>query len=252
DQEMSYNNPWARLASSFQESKESMMQIQLEMEHRFTGKLEGFTAWGLYNAQRKTYYSHTRSSLPFYYALANTIDGSYRLLALNPDSGTEYLDYRGGGRTSEATQYGEVRLTYNKTLNDVHSLDGALIGTIRDATGTFNFNEDVADQLTLALPRRNISTAGRIAYGYDSRHVAQHAYGLNGRGRLAQDNRGGFFPTAAVRWSVSNEKFWSGLADKITTLSLRGPYGEVGTDAIGAAGDRFFYLSHINMNPQAT
>ncbi len=252
DQEMAYGNPWAMLASSFQESRESMMQIQLEMEHRFTGKLEGFTAWGLYNAQRKSYYSHTRSSLPFYYALANTIDGSYRLLALNPDSGTEYLDYRGGGRTSEATQYGEVRLTYNKTLNDVHNLNGALIGTIRDATGTFNFNDDVADQLTLALPRRNISTAGRIAYGYDSRYFAEFAYGLNGTERFAENNRWGFFPTVGVSWSVSNEKFWSGLEDKITTLRLRGTYGEVGNDAIGAAADRFFYLSQINMNASAT
>src|SRR5690606_38344423 len=72
DPEGSYNNPWAMLASSFQQSRESMMQVQLEMDHKFTGKLEGLTAWGLYNVQRKSYYAHTRSSLPFYYSLANT------------------------------------------------------------------------------------------------------------------------------------------------------------------------------------
>lgn len=252
DQEGTYDNPWATLASSFQESKESMMQIQTEVDHKFIGKLEGLTAWGLYNSQRKTYYAYTRSYNPFFYSLANTIDGSYRLTALNPDSGTEYLNYNGGRRLSEATQYGEIRLTYNKVLNGVHDLSGSLIGTMRDATGTFDFNDDIADQLTLALPRRNISTAGRLAYGYDSRYFAEFAYGLNGTERFAENNRWGFFPTVGATWAVSNEKFWSGLKDKITTLRFRATYGEVGNDAIGSTADRFFYLSQINMNSSST
>src|SRR5690606_16779694 len=178
DPEGSYTNPWAVLASSFQESRESMMQVQLEMDHKFIGKLEGLTAWGLYNAQRKAYYAHTRSSFPFYYSLANTIDGSYRLIPLNPDTGTEYLNFLGGGRTVVATQYGEVRLTYSKLLNGKHDLSGSLIGTIRNATGTINYDERVSDQLQAALPRRNISSAGRLAYGYDSRYYVEFAYGL--------------------------------------------------------------------------
>ncbi|WP_257668327.1 SusC/RagA family TonB-linked outer membrane protein [Parapedobacter tibetensis] len=252
DTEMSMTNPWAILASSFQESRESMMQVQLEMDHKFTGKLEGLTAWGLYNAQRKGYYDHTRSSFPFYYSMANTIDGSYRLLPLNPDSGTEYLNYVGGGRRVEATQYGELRLTYNKILNGKHDLSGSLVGTIRNATGTINVFTDVADLLQIALPRRNISTAGRFAYGYDSRYYAEFAYGLNGTERFAERNRWGFFPTVGASWVISNEAFMSGLKDKITTLRLRGTYGEVGNDQIGSDIDRFFYLSQIDMNAGAS
>ncbi|GGG85802.1 SusC/RagA family TonB-linked outer membrane protein [Parapedobacter pyrenivorans] len=252
DTEMSMTNPWANLASSFQESRESMMQVQLEMEHRFIGKLEGFTAWGLYNAQRKGYYDHTRSYAPFYYSMANTIDGSYRLLPLNPDTGTEYLDYVGGGRRVEATQYGELRLTYNKVLGGKHDLSGALVGTIRNATGTINVDTEVADLLQIALPRRNISTAGRFAYGYDSRYYAEFAYGLNGTERFAEHSRWGFFPTVGASWVVSNEKFMSGLNDAISTLKLRGTYGEVGNDAIGSDVDRFFYLSQIDMNAGAS
>src|SRR5690606_22501944 len=110
------------VVSSFQESKESMMLLQLEMDHQFTGALEGLSAKGSFNAMRNAYYSQTRAYKPFYYSLANTIDGSYQLTALNPDGGTEFLNFNSGGRTVSASQYGDVRVQYNRTLNDKHDL----------------------------------------------------------------------------------------------------------------------------------
>src|SRR5690606_15457062 len=44
-----YNNPLANVVSSNKESKESMMLLQMEMDHKFTGSLEGLSAKGTFN-----------------------------------------------------------------------------------------------------------------------------------------------------------------------------------------------------------
>ncbi len=242
-----FTNPLARVVSSFKESKESMVLLQLEMDHKFRGKLDGLSAKGTYNVMRNAYYDLNRGYTPFYYTHATTVDGSYTLLPLNSDQGTEYLTYNDGARTVNAAQYGELRLQYNKIFNGVHDLNALLVGTMRAETGAASFDLRVSDRLQASLPRRNISSAGRLAYGYDSRYFVELNYGYNGTERFAKHNRFGFFPSVGAGWMVSNEAFMSGVKDIFTTLKLRATYGKVGNDQIGSLYDRFFYLSQVNM-----
>jgi TonB-linked SusC/RagA family outer membrane protein len=242
-----YTNPYAAIVSAYKEYSTSTMSLQMEFDHQFTGKLEGLFAKGMYNTKRDSYYEIYRSYNPFYYMPATTLDGSYQLMALNPDSGTEYLTYSEGKRTIESSQYGEIRLGYNKMFNDVHDLNVLLVGSLRSETGVIDMNENVSDRLQASLPRRNISTAGRLAYGYDSRYFFELNFGYNGSERFAKHNRFGFFPSVGGGWMVSNESFMESLADVLTTLKLKATYGKVGNDEIGSDYDRFFYLSQINM-----
>lgn len=243
-----YFNPYAQIVSSFREDSKSMMLMQMEFEHKFTGALEGLFARGIYNTKRDASYYFARSYNPFYYTPATTLDGSYKLTALNPDSGTEYLDYNPGRRTVISAQYGELRLGYNTVLNDVHDINALLVGTIRSEAGAIYADNRASDDIQSTLPRRNISTAGRLAYGYDSRYFLELNFGYNGSERFAKKNRYGFFPSVGAGWMVSNEAFMEGINDIISTLKLKATYGKVGNDAIGATWDRFFYLSQINMN----
>lgn len=247
DPEETFINPLAQVVSSFQETKQSLMLLQLEMNHKFTGALDGFSLKGTYNVLRKAYYAITRGYTPFYYAPATTIDGSYKLYAINPDEGTEYLTFRPGSRTINAAQYGELRLGYNKTFNEKHDVNAMFVGTIRSETGATAIDARVSDALQASLPRRNLSSAGRIAYGYDSRYFLELNYGYNGTERFAKKNRFGFFPSVGAGWMISNEPFMKGANDIITTLKLRATYGKVGNDQIGSLWDRFFYLSQIDM-----
>lgn len=243
----SYTNPLAQVVSGYQESATSMMLLQMEFEHKFTGKLDGFFAKGIYNVKRNSYYNNSRSYNPFYYSLANTIDNSYVLTPLNSDTGTEYLTFSEGLRTVVSTQYGEFRLGFNKTINSIHDFNILLVSTIRSESGATVINADISDKLQASLPQRNLSTAGRFAYGYDSRYFLEFNFGYNGTERFAKNNRFGFFPTVGAGWLVSNEKFMVGLKDVITTLKLKATYGKVGNDQIGSSYDRFFYLSQIDM-----
>lgn len=246
-----YVNPLAQVVSSNKESKESTMLVQLEMDHKFTGPLEGLSARGTFNVMRKGYYQLERSYSPFYYTPVSTVDGAYSLLALNPDSGTEYLTYGNDRRQVNASNYGEMRLSYSKLLNGVHDISGLLVGTIRNESGSLNYEalyNGPSDLVQASLPMRNISTAGRVAYGYDSRYFAEFNFGYNGTERFAKRNRWGFFPTIGAGWVISNEPFMANVKPVLSNLKLRGTYGKVGNDAIGPVNDRFFYLSQINMN----
>src|SRR5699024_3064124 len=106
----------------------------------------------------------------------------------------------------------------------------------------------VAGDLQLSLPSRNFGLSGRTTYSYDSRYFMEFNFGYNGSERFHESNRYGFFPSAGLAWSVSNESFWEPLKDKINNFRLRATYGIVGNDAIGSASDRFFYLSNVNMD----
>lgn len=241
----SFNNPLAQIVSGYSETSSSMMLMQMELDHKFNGRLEGLFAKAVYNVKRDAFYYLTRSYNPFYYHPATTIDGSYKLMALNPDTGTEYLDFSGGGRNITATQYGELRLGYNKVFNDVHDINALLVGTIRNESGITN---EAATALQATLPRRNLSSAGRLAYGYDSRYFVELNFGYNGTERFAKKHRFGFFPSAGAGWVVSNESFMSGAKQVISNLKLKATYGLVGNDQIGSKYDRFFYLSLIDMS----
>ncbi|HBX21692.1 MAG TPA: SusC/RagA family TonB-linked outer membrane protein [Porphyromonadaceae bacterium] len=250
DEVGTYTNPLAQILSAYEEKSESMMLMQMEFDHKFTGSLEGLFAKAVYNVKRNSFYRLSRSYKPFYYSLATTLDGSYQLTPLNPDDGTEYLDYddKQSTKTVTATQYGELRLGYDKTINDVHDINTLLVGTIRNESGIGDPKLLDYNGLYATLPRRNISTAGRLAYGYDSRYFFEFNFGYNGSERFAKKYRFGFFPSIGAGWMVSNEKFMSGVKDVISTLKLKGTYGIVGNDVIGNKYDRFFYLSRVNMS----
>ncbi len=241
----SYLNPTAVLASNYLTSKQSTMLLQLEMEHKFSGALKGLSATGVYNVTRKAYYAQSRGYSPFYYTPVNTLDGSYQLLALNPDGGTEFLTFSTGARTVDVLQYAEGRLSYNKTFNNVHDFNTTLVGTIRSATQAINASGGRALQASLA--QRNISSAGRFAYGYDSRYFLEFNFGYNGSERFAQKNRWGFFPSVGAGWLISNEAFMQNAKDVINTLKVTATYGKVGNDQIGDVYDRFFYLPQVEM-----
>ncbi|MDR2039386.1 MAG: TonB-dependent receptor [Bacteroidales bacterium] len=237
-----YSNPYAQIISSYKEEKKSMMFSQLELEHSFDGPLKGLFVQGIYNIKRNSEYDLNRSYRPFYYTPVATADGSYLLYCYNPDTGTNYLDYNFGNRRISSSMYGEFRIGYNKVFNEKHDLNLLLLGAIRSETDT------KVTTLQESLPKRNINSAGRVTYGYDSRYFIEANFGYNGSERFSKSKRFGFFPSIGAGWMVSNEVFMEGLKKVIPRLKLKATYGLVGNDAIGDKKDRFFFQSQIEMN----
>lgn len=240
-----YINPYADMVKGYKDYTRSLMMAQFELRQKLDFITEGLNLRGLFSTNRTSYFNVTRSYNPFYYGVQdyNGQYDTYNLYKLNPDSGTEYLGYSEGKKDITAATYGELALNYDKTFDKKHGVSGLLVATMRD------YIEANAGSLTLSLPSRNMGVSGRFTYSYDSRYFSEFNFGYNGSERFSKNERFGFFPSVGGAWYVSNEPFWNGkLNDIISKLKVKATYGIVGSDAIGSRGDRFFYLSEVNMN----
>lgn len=79
----------------------------------------------------------------------------------------------------------------------------------------------------------------RVTYNYDLRYFAEFNGAYNGSEKFGPNYRFAFFPSAAVGWMISNEKFMQNLYF-INTLKLRASYGQVGNDNIDG---RWLYMT---------
>ncbi len=71
----------------------------------------------------------------------------------------------------------------------------------------------------------------RFNYAYADRYIATLTGRVDGSSRLAEGNKYGFFPSAALAWRVVDEPFMRDR-DRVTELKLRASYGVTGNTAI--------------------
>lgn len=81
---------------------------------------------------------------------------------------------------------------------------------------------------------------GRVTYNYDNRYMAEVNVGYNGTEQFAEGKRFGLFPAVSAGWVPTSEK-WFPQNDIFTFMKIRGSYGEVGNDRLGASR-RYYYL----------
>jgi len=243
--ERSFLNPYADMVRGYKDYTRSLMMAQMEIKQNLSFLTEGLRFRTMFNTNRISRFDIERSYTPFYYDLDyyDRRTGNYSIYSFNENSGTEFLDFdlNEGLRQQSSVFYMESALDYNRIFNQKHSLSGLLVNIMRSEMSA------QASSLQLSLPHRNIGLSGRGTYAYDSRYFVEFNFGYNGSERFHKSKRWGFFPSAGVAWSVSNEKFWEPIKDKVNNFRLRATYGVVGNDAIGSASDRFFYLSEVNM-----
>ena len=239
-----YLNPYADMTRGYKDESRSSVIASVELKQDLSFIMEGLTARAMGNTHRESFYNVRRAYNPFYYSLSGydaQID-RYTLFALNPNQGTEYLEYYEGDKIITSSSYFEGSLNYNRTYMEKHTVTGMLVG-IRRELRLAN-----AGNLQRSLPYRNLGLSGRFTYSYDSRYFTELNFGYNGSERFAAKERFGFFPSMGVGWILSNESFWSPLKKVFNKLKVKGTFGLVGNDAIGSADDRFFYISQVNMN----
>jgi TonB-linked SusC/RagA family outer membrane protein len=143
----------------------------------------------------------------------------------------------------------ENTLTYSKTYNKVHSFSALAGFTLQRemaesvGAGNTNFFSDVTQYYNLgngALPTTPSSDysrwsmasfLGRINYSYADKYLATVSARYDGSSRFGTNNRFGFFPSAALAWRVSQEKFLKDVS-WLSDLKLRTSYGKTGNQEI--------------------
>jgi len=239
-----YLNPYADMIRGYKDESYNNFLATVEVKQDLGFIAEGLNVRILGNTSRYSFYNLERKYNPFYYTLGNYDFQSdqYTLIALNPNQGTEYLEYNEGNKVITNATYFEASLNYNTTIDDIHEISGMIIGISRE------LKYANAGDLQRSLPYRNLGVSGRFTYAYDERYFSEFNFGYNGSERFAKSERFGFFPSFGFGWYMSNEDFMSSTSDVITKLKLKSTYGLVGNDQIGSAEDRFFYISQVNLN----
>ncbi|MDR1370384.1 MAG: TonB-dependent receptor [Dysgonamonadaceae bacterium] len=238
----SYINPYAEMVKGYKDYSKSKIDAQFELSQNLDFITKGLSIRGLFNTSRYTYFDVSRYYNPFYYEIDyyNKADNLYTLKELNEFSGSEYLGYSEGQKDVVSSTYIEVMGNYNRTFADNHAVSGMLVLVMN---GSLSGN---AGDIQLSLPHRNLGLSGRTTYSFKGKYFGEFNFGYNGSERFSKKHRFGFFPSAGLSWTISNEEFWN--VPSISNLKIRGTYGLVGNDAIGTEYDRFFYLSNVDMN----
>jgi TonB-linked SusC/RagA family outer membrane protein len=78
-----------------------------------------------------------------------------------------------------------------------------------------------------------VSQMGRLNYGYDERYLATFTVRRDGSSRFGANHKYAVFPSAALAWNASNEKFFP-FKGTVNTAKLRLTYGASGNEAVPA------------------
>lgn len=139
-------------------------------------------------------------------------------------------------------------LTYINTWNDVHNLTATAVweatksktqGLTGSATNLLTesvtwYNLSVGSTTTASNSYTDwglLSAVGRVMYNYDNRYLVTATFRADGSSRF-QNKKWGYFPSVALAWTISNEKFFENLKPTISNLKLRTSYGVVGNQDI--------------------
>jgi TonB-linked SusC/RagA family outer membrane protein len=132
------------------------------------------------------------------------------------------------------------RLSYQGQLNwartfDVHSVS---------AMGVFKREEYARGSM---FKNYREDWVFRATYDYDSRYLIEANGAYNGSEQFGPGYRFDFFPSLALGWYISNEKFFN--VDWIDRLKLRYSIGKVGDDKV--SGSRWLYSSQLGYGGRA-
>lgn len=139
-------------------------------------------------------------------------------------------------------------LTYSQTFADVHDLS-VMLGFeaseskwnntslikknfttddifVMTNDGEFVSNEGYKDRATTA------SIFGRVNYTFDNRYLLTATLRRDGSSKFGENHKWGTFPSVAVAWRISQEKFMQGSVAWLDNLKLRLGYGKVGNSNI--------------------
>ncbi|MDI3321120.1 SusC/RagA family TonB-linked outer membrane protein [Pinibacter soli] len=82
------------------------------------------------------------------------------------------------------------------------------------------------------IPNRMSSFFGRANYSYLGRYLATVTFREDGSSKFAGGNRWGFFPSLALAWRVSDEKFMEPESKWLNSLKVRASVGTAGNNRI--------------------
>ena len=193
---------------------------------------EGLTAKVQVSWDAKSNTSYTNSIRPRIYFLRWSSELQDYEYALQGNSGTGYINTSGSGVSGQTVLNIEASTNYERTFASKHRVGGMLLYYMRERS---NINPG---SYWYTFPYKSMGIAGRATYSFLDRYFAEFNFGYNGSENFSPGHRFGFFPSGALGWIISNEKFWDPIKSTVSLFKIKASIGKVGNDQIG--GNRRF------------
>lgn len=229
-------NPYTTLNSgSFNRYLDSKLFTDIALDQKLDFMLKGLSfkgkfALNTYFNHRSLYADLTFPRYQLYYERIGTLQNPwFRTGEGNEAWKLGQLDVNVGGLEGGyySDLYYEFSLNYNRTFG-LHNISGMVLT-----------NRQEKDRGT-EFPYYNAALVGRGTYDYNHKYLLEVNIGYTGSERFAPGNRYGFFPSGAIGWVVSEEKFFKNAVPWVSKLKLRYSDGLVGSDY---ASNRWLYIS---------
>lgn len=91
------------------------------------------------------------------------------------------------------------------------------------------------------------SFLGRVNYTFDSKYILTASIRADGSSRFPSENHWGYFPSGAIAWKFSNEKFLK-KSKVLSEGKLRSSYGQTGNNRVGDFDYLTRYFNPIQSN----
>lgn len=164
-------------------------------------------------------------------------------------------------RSERLTWLNENLLTYQKNWKNRHSLSAMLGTTLQNSDYEFYAysTRDIPNEsLGMAgMSQGTINTTdssksswamfsyfGNANYNYKSKYYATFSFRADGSSKFSKKNRYGYFPSASLAWSFTEESFMEQYKKWLSSGKLRLSWGLTGNNRIGEY-DRYALLNMI-------
>ncbi|MDR1004591.1 MAG: SusC/RagA family TonB-linked outer membrane protein [Prevotellaceae bacterium] len=196
--------------------------IDVKLEHRFKGTLQGLYVSGLYSFN-SSYREQLKRDKKFdsYTYWKEPGDPS-------ADSPSNYIKTSSSGAQTNETAYNRLnRLQYFEVAAgyDFH-VDKHNIQT----KALYTYNDYIVSAKHVAVAKNDFSL--RAEYNYDKRYLAEVTMSAMSMNQLKSGERWGYFPAAGIGWNIHKEEWFH--ASQLDLLKLRLTYGMSGNDGTGS------------------
>ena len=234
-----YRNPVAEYVTGYKTEMSSTVTANFKLTQELDMITKGLKFTGLFSYKNRSITRVERSADYNHFFVSSydeqTLD--YQIARIGDENGTTLST--SGSHGGDRKMYFQAILDYNRTFRNIHDVNAMLL------YNQSQYNTNAPTDLFSSLPQRKQGIAGRISYAYDGKYFAEANFGYNGSENFAKGHRFGFFPSLAVGYNISQEKFWEPLTPYISNLKLRTSWGLVGNDQTGAG--RFAYLEDLSL-----
>ena len=240
-----YANPYASLAQGVDSRFRTTSMGTLDFEQKLDFITKGLSITGQFSLKVFNSTSTGKYITPFYFEIdPNTLvkndDGTYQydLRSINTN-GSNAAVARNSNSSDRLTNT-NIMLNYQREFGK-HDVNAQFIYLQR---GYFR-NNPASNNYNAALGERNQGIAGRLTYNFGRRYYTEFNFAYNGSDNFVEGKKFGFFPSIALGYILSNEKFFEPLTKVVSLLKVRGSYGLVGNSL---TSERFQGYTHLTMD----